>query len=106
MSVLPLRIPIQLITETDLSQTYSITLKKGTVNEQKLQVLIEFLTICRPYHALKILHTLGLNFMDNPEITEIDTKQKDALREVLNLFTGLWEAEHNQHDPLDLSESE
>ncbi|MCX2473563.1 hypothetical protein OQZ33_04380 [Pedobacter sp. MC2016-05] len=83
-------------------ETISITLKKGMVKPQQLHVLLEFLLVCRPYHALKIIHNMGLVFSQSEELQEMDLKQNHALKEVLHLFTNLWAAEHNQFEPMDL----
>lgn len=84
-------------------ETFTITLKKGLVKPDQLHVLLEFLLVCRPYHALKIIHNMGLVFSQSDELQEMDAKQNDALKEVLHLFTNLWAAEHGQYDPVDLN---
>jgi len=93
--------PITVQLENDETERFSFALRKGVMNQQQLQVLVEFFLVCRPSQALKILHSMGLVFAKSNEIQEMDNKQTDALKEVLNLFTGLWEAEHNEHEPLD-----
>jgi len=95
--------PITVQLENDELERFSFTLKKGLLNEQQLQVLLEFFLVCNPPQALKIMHNMGLVFSKSNEIQEMDDRQRDALSDVLNLFTGLWEAEHNQHVPLDLN---
>lgn len=95
--------PISVQLENDEVEKFSFTLKRGLMNEQQLQVLLEFFLVCNPPQALKIMHNMGLVFSKSDEIQEMDDRQRAALSDVLNLFTGLWEAEHRQHIPLDLN---
>lgn len=83
-------------------ETFSFELHKGQLKPQQLQVLLEFLFVSRPYHSLKILQHMMVTYMMSNELEEMNLKEVDGLRELLNLLSGLWEAEHGQHDPLDL----